>query len=111
MRSISSGVGAMKRAPAFAIVAKPGQPVPPPHSAAARPSMHHGGPVAGALEEDRLEVLHLVEPEPVEDVAGEDHEAGALRAERHRLAGEIGDAPGGAVGPDHEQPPASNTSP
>jgi hypothetical protein len=50
---------------------------------------HHGGPVAGALEIDRLEILLLVEPEPVEHVARQDHQPGPARPERHRLALEV----------------------
>ena len=46
MRLISSALGAMKRAPAgpFAIAMNGGQPTPPPHIAAARPSSTIGGP-------------------------------------------------------------------
>ena len=46
MRAISEASGAMKRAPLslLATAVKPGQPVPPPHSAAARPSSTIAGP-------------------------------------------------------------------
>ena len=40
----SSGVSPMKRPPAFMIAVKPGQPMPPPHSAATRPSATITGP-------------------------------------------------------------------
>ena len=48
MRWISWSLGAMKRAPPgeFAIVVKPGQPMPPPQSAAARRSCTIAGPSA-----------------------------------------------------------------
>ena len=88
-----SASGTMKRAPAGprATAAKPGQPMPPPHSAATRPSSTMAGPSPAAIEVDGMEVARLIEPEPIEDVAREDDEAGAARAERHRPAGEIGD--------------------
>ena len=63
---------------------------------------HHLGAVAGAVEEDRLEVAIAVEAEAVERVAGEQHEPGALGAERHRLALEVVDRAVGAVAAHHE---------
>ena len=50
---------------------------------------HHGRAVAGAVEIDRLEILVLLQPDAVEHVARQDRQAGALGAERDRLADEI----------------------
>src|SRR2546430_3466879 len=66
------------------------------------PVEHHRGPVARAVEVHGVEVALLVEAEAVEDVAREDHEAGARRAEGEGLAPEVGDRAVRAVGPDDE---------
>ena len=63
---------------------------------------HHGRPVAGFVEKDRLEILVLIEPEPVEHVARQDGEPRALGAERHRLALEIVDRARRTVAAHHE---------
>ena len=93
MRAISSASGAMKRPPAG----------PRGHGAESRPSdarapergdapvEHHRGPVAGAVEIDRLEILVLLQPEPVKHVARQDRKTRARRPERHGLADEIAD--------------------
>ena len=64
--------------------------------------LHHGGAVAGAIEIDRLEVLVLLQPDAVEHVARQDRQAGALGAERNRLADQIPDRLVGTVGAHHE---------
>src|SRR6185369_4779780 len=53
---------------------------------------HHGRSVASLVEEDRLEVLLLVEAEPVDDIAAEDGEARTFGAKGDRLALEVADA-------------------
>ncbi len=73
IRAVSSGVGAIKRPPFSATAAKPGQPTPPPHKAAARPST----PWPGRVEEDGLEIS-LVLPKPVEHVARQDRQTRAF---------------------------------
>src|SRR6266516_3064347 len=91
----SSGVGVIKRAPAgpLDIATKPGQPTPPPHCAAARPSRTIFGSVARAREVDRREVLVDVQSQPVEHIAGEHHEARTARAPGDGLAPQVGDGP------------------
>jgi hypothetical protein len=63
---------------------------------------HHVRAVSRLIEEDRLEVAALIEAEPIEHVAGEQHEARALGAEGDGLALEVLDGAGGAVGADDE---------
>src|SRR5689334_6449092 len=73
------------------------------HSAEARPTdssapergdfsiEHHGRTVTGAVEINRLEILVLLQPETIQDVARQDRKTGAARAERNRLTDEIAD--------------------
>ena len=77
---------------------RPAEPAAPERGDA--PVEHHRGPVARAVEIDGLEVALLIEAEAVEDVAGEDHEPGATRAEGDGLAPEVGGRAVRAVGPD-----------
>src|SRR2546429_376858 len=78
----------------------PAEPAAPERGDA--PVEHHRGPVARAVEIDGLEVALLIEAEAVEDVAGEDHEPGATRAEGDGLAPEVGGRAVRAIGPDDE---------
>ena len=64
--------------------------------------LHHGRAIAGAVEIDRFEVLVLLQADTVEHVARQDRQAGALGAERNRLADQIPDRLVGTVGPHHE---------
>ena len=59
---------------------------------------HHRGAIASAVEIDRLEILILLQPDAVENVARQDRQAGSLGAERDRLADEILDGLVGTVG-------------
>src|SRR5215510_10715964 len=54
---------------------------------------HHLRPVTGLIQVDRLEVSLLIEPETVEHIASEDHEARAAGAEGDRLTLEVVDRP------------------
>src|SRR5947209_14626173 len=63
---------------------------------------HHRGAVSRMVEIDRVKILVLVETQPVEDVAREDHQPGPARAERDRLAEEVADRPSRTVAADRE---------
>src|SRR5256712_2360259 len=66
------------------------------------PVEHHGGAVARAVEVDGLEVALLIEPEAVEDVAGENDEPRTPCAAGDGLAADVGDRAVRAVGADDE---------
>ena len=104
MRAISLGVGRDEAGAARALrhrgKARPADAGAPQRRGAA--VLHHRRAIAGAIEIDRLEILVLLQPDAVEHIARQDRQAGALGAERDRLADEIADGLVGAVGAHHE---------
>ena len=105
MRAISWSSGAMKRAPAAlsAIVVKPGPPGAAAPQSRGAPVEYHGGPVAGAVEVNGLEIPLGIEPNPVEYRARQQDEPGAAGAEGDGLAAQIPDRAAGTVGAYYEE--------
>src|SRR5262249_7579506 len=85
------------REKASAGLGDPGEPRPAGAAAPERRSAalkHHRRAIPRTVEIDRLKIFLLIEAQSVEHVARENHQSGAARAERDRLADEIVDRTG-----------------